>query len=59
MYIFNICYGAVDLFIILNISVNISAGVKKIESHFTYAEVFALCLTVSLKLLFKSTVLFY
>lgn len=44
MYIFKICYGAVDLFIILNISVNISAGSKKIESYFTYVqEVFAPC----------------
>lgn len=33
MYVFDICYGAVDLFIILNISVNVSAGSKKNESH--------------------------
>lgn len=44
MCIFDICYVAVDLFIILNISVNISTGSKKIESHFTFVqEVFALC----------------
>lgn len=50
MYISDICYRAVDLFIILNISVYISPGSKKIESHFTYVqEVFALhCLTAPL-----------
>lgn len=49
MYIFDVCNGVVDLFIILNIFVNISAGSKKIESHFTYVQaVFALCLTAPL-----------